>query len=159
MSSDASLCLWRAFLSDKSIDFSPLFGLLDQTRPSRGPASPPLPTSLCTHFVPAPAEAAQSLGRTAVALTRTYTRRRPTLSYTYFYDNFDVYGRDATWLPHIAAPCETRPRPTFRHAMEAIAAASRPRLGVSRAPRLRPLHERAQFGAKIGGAEREAASA
>ena len=141
------------------VNRSPLFGLLDQTRPSRGPASPPLPTSLCTHFVPAPAEAAQSLGRTAVALTRTYTRRRPTLSYTYFYDNFDVYGRDATWLPHIAAPCETRPRPTFRHAMEAIAAASRPRLGVSRAPRLRPLHERAQFGAKIGGAEREAASA
>ena len=70
-----------------------------------------------------------------------------------------MHGRDATWMQHSAAPCETRPRPTFRHAMEAIAAASRPRLGVSRAPRLRPLHERAQFGAKIGGAEREVASA
>jgi hypothetical protein len=84
VSSDASLCLWRAFLSDKSIDFSPFFGLHDQTRPSRGPASPPLPTSLCTHFVPAPAEAAQSPGRTAAVLTPTYTRRRATLSYTYF---------------------------------------------------------------------------
>ena len=143
----------------RKIDFRPFFRPLTSERPPRGPASPPLATCLCTHFVPAPAEAAQSLGRTAVALTRTYTRRRQTLSYTYFYDNFDVYGREATWLPHSAAPCETRPRPTFRQVMEAIAAASRPRLGVSRAPRLRPLHDRAQFGAKIGGAEREVASA
>lgn len=36
------------------------------------PTSPLAISSLCTHFVPAPAEAAQSLGRTAAALTRTY---------------------------------------------------------------------------------------
>lgn len=70
-----------------------------------------------------------------------------------------MHGRDATWLPHSAAPCETRPRRTFWDVKEVIAAASRPRLGVARAPRRRPLHERAQFGAKIGGAEREVASA
>ena len=88
----------------------------------------------------------------------THVGARPSHTLT-FMRNVDVYGREATWLPHSAAPCETRPRPTFRQVMEAIAAASRPRLGVSRAPRLRPLHERAQFGAKIGGPEREVASA
>ena len=87
-------------------------------------SSPLAISSLCTHFVPAPAEAAQSLGRTVDALTWTYTRRRATLSYTYFTTDFDVHGREATWLPHSAAPCETRPRPTFRQVMEAIAAAS-----------------------------------
>ena len=70
-----------------------------------------------------------------------------------------MHGRDATWLPHSAAPCETRPRRTFWDVKEVIAAASHPRLRVARAPRLRPLHERAQFGAKIAGPEREVASA
>ena len=93
------------------------------------------------------------------ALTWTYTRRRATLSYTYFTTDFDVHGREATWLPHSAAPCETRPRPTFRHVMEAIAAASRPHLGASRAPRRRPLHAESTKPSENRGAEREATSA
>lgn len=114
---------------------------------------------MCTHFVPAPAEAAQPLGRTTVALTRIYTRRRPTLSYTYFYDNFDVYGREATWLPHSAAPRETRPRPIVRQVMEAIAASSCPRLGVYRAPRRCLLHAESTKPSENRGAERKATSA